>query len=161
MPASLISITTPTLTLTLQCETKLTPLPTLEQFQTWVEAALQHRAIQAEICIRLVDKLESAALNEQYRHKTGPTNVLSFNSSLPPEVAADFLLGDLVMCAPLVAEEATSAETEVFAHWAHLTVHGCLHLLGYDHEHDADATIMEKQETAIMLGLGLKDPYSH
>lgn len=151
------------LNLTIQSHTKFEPVPTAEQFERWITAALTGRKAQAEICIRLIDKPESASLNEQYRNKVGPTNVLSFNSSLPPELASDFLLGDLVICAPLVVEEALAGdyacEYSIEEHWAHLTIHGCLHLLGYDHEIESDAIIMEPLEIEIMLGLGLHDPY--
>jgi probable rRNA maturation factor len=148
------------LDLTIQSFTKCASVPDAAQFEQWVSAALSNRKAHAEVCIRLIDKPESASLNEQYRNKIGPTNVLSFNSSLPPELASDFLLGDLAICAPLVAEEALAAGFSIEEHWAHLTVHGCLHLLGYDHEIEADAIVMEKLETEIMLSLGLPNPYS-
>lgn len=136
-------------------------IPSEEQFTHWVTSALTGRATCAEICIRIVDKTESAALNTQYRQKMGPTNVLSFNSGLPPEMTANILLGDLVICADLVAEEAAAENLPLEQHWAHLVIHGCLHLLGYDHELDKEAEIMEKLETDIMLKLGLEDPYRH
>lgn len=147
------------LTLTIENHSNNTELPTEAQFETWVNAALAHHKPQAEIGIRLVDKDESAELNLHYRNKTGATNVLSFASELPPALADNFLLGDLVICVPLVAEEAATANITTLAHWAHLTVHGCLHLAGYDHEQDDEAEIMENLETQLMQQLGFADPY--
>lgn len=147
------------LTLTIQHIAEAPHIPSDEQFTQWAHIALDGRKETAEICIRLVDKEESATLNQQYRQKIGPTNVLSFTSALPPNLAKDYLLGDLVICVPLVAEEAEAENITTEAHWAHLVIHGCLHLLGYDHELDNEAEIMEKLETKLMLELGFKDPY--
>jgi probable rRNA maturation factor len=147
------------LTLTIENHSLQTDVPTDAQFETWVKTALHNHKPQAEIGIRLVEKEESAQLNQQYRNKIGATNVLSFASSLPPALAENFLLGDLVICVPLVVEEATAANITTLAHWAHLTVHGCLHLAGYDHEQDDEAEIMENLETQLMQQLGFDDPY--
>lgn len=147
------------LTLTIQRLDNSAQIPSDEKFNAWSQLAFEGRKKNAEICIRVVDKNESADLNHHYRQKSGPTNVLSFNSALPPALAEDYLLGDLVICAPLVAEEAQAESITTEAHWAHLTIHGCLHLLGYDHELDNDAEIMEKLETELMLELGFNDPY--
>jgi len=111
-----------------------------------------------ECTIRVVDQAESAELNEQYRKKQGATNVLSFPFEAPIEIDID-LLGDLVICAPLVIEEATQQNKAVVMHWSHLIVHGCLHLLGYDHIDDGDANKMEGLERQIMKQLGYSDPY--
>ena len=111
-----------------------------------------------ECTIRVVDRAESAALNEQYREKQGATNVLSFPFQAPAEIDID-LLGDLVICAPLVIEEAKEQNKTIDMHWNHLIVHGCLHLLGYDHINDADADKMEELERQIMKKLGYSDPY--
>lgn len=135
-------------------------IPSDAQFAQWIKAALHTRKENAEICIRLVGKNESAQLNDEYRHKEGPTNVISFPSILPPDLAKTYLLGDLVICVPLVANEAEAENKTILAHWAHLTIHGCLHLLGYDHELDNEAKIMEELETQLMIELGFPDPYN-
>lgn len=149
------------LTLNVQRLESAAHIPTDEQFKLWVENAFSLDKKQIEICIRLVDKTESAELNQAYRQKTGPTNVLSFTSSLPPALAETYLLGDLVICVPLVEEEAEAEKITVTAHWAHLVIHGCLHLLGHDHELDNEAEIMEKLESDLMLKLGFDDPYQN
>lgn len=134
------------------------PAPDDEDLSRAVAAALAGRRDQAELCLRLVDEAESAALNHRYRGRSGPTNVLSFpcDAALPD----CHLLGDLVICAPLVAREARAQDKAVADHWAHLTIHGVLHLLGYDHVEDADADIMENEERAVLAGLGIADPYA-
>ncbi|MDT0617625.1 rRNA maturation RNase YbeY [Salinisphaera sp. P385] len=134
------------------------PAPDDEDLSRAVAAALAGRRDQAELCLRLVDEAESAALNHRYRGRSGPTNVLSFpcDAGLPD----CHLLGDLVICAPLVAREARAQDKAVADHWAHLTIHGVLHLLGYDHVEDADADIMENEERAVLAGLGIADPYA-
>ena len=111
-----------------------------------------------ECTIRIVDKQESAALNGQYRGKQGATNILSFPFESPVEIDID-LLGDLVICAPLVIEEALQQNKTPAMHWTHLIIHGCLHLLGYDHIADEDAKEMEKLECLVMSKLRYSDPY--
>lgn len=111
-----------------------------------------------ELCIRVVDEAESMTLNSEYRGKNSPTNVLSFGAELPPGVELE-LLGDLVICAQVVEREAREQDKTPTAHWAHMVVHGCLHLLGYDHIEDADAEIMEALETRILLALDFPAPY--
>lgn len=138
--------------------------PDTRQFHHWASAALldEPTATQAEpaqLAIRLVDVAESTALNGQYRHRSGPTNVLSFPSQAPRELAG-LLLGDLVICAPLVTQEATQQGKTELAHWAHLTVHGCLHLQGLDHLHNHEAERMEALERRILEQLGFPDPYA-
>ena len=113
-------------------------LPSDEQFEIWVEAALQQRLSEAELSVRIVDEDESQALNLQYRGKDKPTNVLSFPCELPDGVELP-LLGDLVICAQVVAKEALEQGKLLHAHWAHMVVHGTLHLLGYDHIEDGEA----------------------
>jgi probable rRNA maturation factor len=108
--------------------------------------------------VRIVDEQESAELNEQYRHKQGPTNVLSFPFECPPGVELN-LLGDLVICAPVVQREAQQQQKQELAHWAHMVVHGTLHLLGYDHLQQDEAEAMENREIRIMEDLGYSDPY--
>jgi len=129
-----------------------------DQFQRWAEAVLQERREPAELTLRLVDDEESRRLNRQYRGKDRPTNVLSFPFQVPSEVPSA-LLGDLLICAPLVAREADEQGKVAEAHWAHMTVHGILHLLGYDHQDEQQAAEMEAREAAILTGLGYGDPY--
>jgi len=133
-------------------------LPEQAALEQWVSAALEGQMAEAELTIRLVENDESAALNKQYRDKQGPTNVLSFPFEAPADVLLP-LLGDLIICAPLVAQEAQEQGKPVRAHWAHLVVHGILHLRGYDHIDDSDAREMEDLERKIMAYLGFDDPY--
>jgi len=133
-------------------------LPEQAALEQWVKAALEGRMEEAELTIRLVENDESASLNKQYRNKQGPTNVLSFPFEAPADVPLP-LLGDLIICAPLVAQEAQEQGKTVRAHWAHLVVHGVLHLRGYDHIDDSDAREMEDLERKIMAYLGFDDPY--
>lgn len=135
-------------------------IPSNKHFQKWVQAALHNKVTSAEVCIRIVDATESAALNLQYRNKKGATNVLAFPCDLPKDIVLDPLpLGDIVICAPLVIEEATQQHKETIAHWAHLTIHGSLHLLGFDHITETDAVIMENIEITVMQQLGFNNPY--
>ncbi len=148
----------------LQIASTTIPLPATADFERWAAKALE--AVQfaqaSEITVRVVDEEESRQLNHEYRDKDKPTNVLSFPSDLP-----DFLreqlevlpLGDLVICAPVVTAEAREQGKAVTDHWAHLTVHGVLHLLGFDHIEDDEAAEMEGRETAILADLGIADPY--
>ncbi|GAA5524032.1 endoribonuclease YbeY [Microbulbifer aestuariivivens] len=133
-------------------------LPTDEQIRQWVTATLEGLREQAEVSVRIVDADESRALNHQYRGKDKPTNVLSFPAELPKGVDLP-LLGDLVICAPVVASEAAEQHKAAPAHWAHMVVHGTLHLLGYDHIDDAEAEIMENLEVRVLARLGIADPY--
>jgi probable rRNA maturation factor len=132
--------------------------PQQQQIQRWVDAALQHYQDDSEIVVRIVDEDESAHLNRQYRHKDGPTNILSFPADLPDELDLD-LLGDLVICAPVVIKEALIQQKTSEDHWAHIIVHGVLHLLGYDHIDDQDAEIMEQMEIRILQQLNISNPY--
>lgn len=143
-----------------QNATEFTPVPEPEDFTRWVEAAIAGRcpAEDLELCIRLVDVAESAELNLHYRKKTGPTNILSFPGELSDALGV-YLLGDLVICAPLMAEEATQQQKTFEQHWAHLTVHGTLHLLGYDHQTEEEAAVMENLEIAVLADLGYPNPY--
>ena len=134
-------------------------VPALEVFIRWVDAALRDRCPDAEVFIRIVGEAESAELNGRYRRKAGPTNVLSFPAGLPAGVPLP-ALGDLVICAPVVAREAEAQGKSTEAHWAHMVVHGCLHLLGFDHEREAEAAEMEPLETRILAQLGYPDPYA-
>lgn len=131
-------------------------LPKDAQFRQWAEAAAQRDG--AEVAIRIVGEAESAELNHTYRHKSGPTNVLSFPFEVPEGVPND-LLGDLVICAAVVEREAQEQGKEPEAHWAHMVVHGMLHLQGYDHVEDREAEAMEAEEIAILATLGFPNPY--
>ena len=134
-------------------------LPTETQIQQWANAAIRPQTLEPEITIRIVDEAESHDLNLTYRGKDKPTNVLSFPFECPDEVELP-LLGDLVICRQVVEREATEQGKPLEAHWAHMVVHGCLHLLGYDHIEDDEAEEMESLETEIMLSLGFADPYA-
>ncbi len=146
------------LALDLQYAVKPDNLPTQAQFETWVRVALGDTMDEAELTIRIVDASESQQLNHDYRGKDKPTNVLSFPFEAPPGIELP-LLGDLVICASVVENEALEQQKALEAHWAHMVVHGCLHLLGYDHIEDAEAEEMESLETTLITGLGFPDPY--
>ena len=133
-------------------------LPTEEQIVQWATAAVQPEGDEVEMTVRIVDEAESHDLNLTYRGKDRPTNVLSFPFECPDEVELP-LLGDLVICRQVVEREAAEQEKPLMAHWAHMVVHGSLHLLGYDHIEDDEAEEMESLETQIMQGLGFDDPY--
>ena len=135
-------------------------VPSAASFRRWVEAALHgaKRRKATELAIRIVGLEEGQALNRDYRGKDYPTNVLSFPAELPPGVALP-LIGDLAICAPVVAREAAEQGKKPAQHWAHMTVHGVLHLLGFDHMEDADAERMESLEKRILASLGIADPY--
>ena len=135
-----------------------TNLPTLAQFTYWATQAVRPTKENIEITVRIVDEAESHQLNFQYRGKDRPTNVLSFPFEVPEGIDLP-LLGDLIICRQVVEKEAKEQEITLEAHYAHLTVHGCLHLLGYDHIEDDDAGEMESLETEIMLAMGYADPY--
>lgn len=136
-------------------------IPAAASFRRWVEAALRgaRRRKSTELAIRIVDTDEGRALNRDYRGKDYATNVLSFPAELPSGVALP-LIGDLAICAPVVAREAVEQGKPPRDHWAHLTVHGVLHLLGHDHIEEAQAEAMEALETRILAGLGIPDPYT-
>jgi probable rRNA maturation factor len=141
-------------------------LPSQEDFQSWGLAAIERlpanlssdQSENIELCIRLVDEEESSALNESYRKKNGSTNILSFPFQ---DIQRDnfTFLGDLAICAPVVKREAEQQNKTQQAHWAHMTIHGVLHLNAYDHENENDADIMEKLEIDILKTLGYSNPY--
>ena len=133
-------------------------VPAAVSFRKWVAAALEGRIREADLAIRIVGSREGRALNRHYRGKDYATNVLSFPAELPEGVRMP-LLGDLVICAPVVAREAKEQRKPLAAHYAHLTVHGALHLLGWNHEDEREAEAMERLEREILAGLGLPDPY--
>jgi probable rRNA maturation factor len=132
--------------------------PATEQLQRWVDSALSDYPHATEIVIRIVDAQESAALNAQYRGKTGPTNILSFPFTVPQGIELD-LLGDLVICAAVVESEAREQDKNPLDHWAHIVIHGVLHLLGRDHIEERDAEVMEAEEVAILKSLNIANPY--
>jgi len=137
-------------------------LPAAVSFRKWVAAALAGRIREADLAIRLVDAKEGRSLNRHYRGKDYATNVLSFPAELPeglPEGVRLPLLGDLVLCAPVIAREAREQGKPLAAHYAHLTVHGVLHLLGWDHGDEVEGEAMEQLEREILAGLGVDDPY--
>ncbi|GAB2660957.1 rRNA maturation RNase YbeY [Arenimonas aestuarii] len=133
-------------------------LPAAVSFRRWAEAAAKGRIRRGDLAIRVVDTKEGRALNRHYRGKDYATNVLSFPVDLPEGVDLP-LLGDLVICAPVVAREAKEQGKPLAAHYAHLTVHGVLHLLGLDHDDEREAEAMELLEREILAGLGIADPY--
>ncbi|TAK64532.1 rRNA maturation RNase YbeY [Methylobacter sp.] len=132
--------------------------PNQQQIQLWIDTALDDCDQDTEIVVRIVDEQESAELNEQYRHKSGPTNILSFPADLPEGVELD-LLGDLVICAPVMEKEALEQNKILAHHWAHIIVHGVLHLLGYDHLDEPQAELMENKEIVILNKLHINNPY--
>ncbi len=137
-----------------------TKIPSVENIELWISAALQSDELnQAEVSVYIVDEAESQELNAQYRSKDKPTNVLSFPADIPDEVGVP-LLGDLVICAPVVEREAQEQGKTLEAHWAHMLVHGTLHLLGYDHVDDDEADVMEALETRLITQLNFPAPYT-
>jgi probable rRNA maturation factor len=146
------------LILTLQNTSKTKSIPTKRQFKTWIERVVARRKKKYEINIRIVGVKEITKLNQRYRKKNKPTNIISFNFCPPANIKTN-LLGDLVICAPIVKLESKLQHKPIMAHWAHLTVHGVLHLLGYDHKNAKEAQKMEGMEIKILKRLGIADPY--
>ena len=133
-------------------------LPTEQDIQLWLNKTIPQFQENAELTVRIVDTEESHQLNHDYRGKDKPTNVLSFPFEVPPGMELD-LLGDLIICRQVVEKEAEEQNKPLLAHWAHMVVHGSLHLLGYDHIEDDEAEEMESLETEIMQTMGFEDPY--
>lgn len=144
--------------LDIQIATQTGDYPSKQQFQQWVDMVLSDQSQDSEIVIRLVDEPESAKLNHQYRHKSGPTNILSFPFEAPAGIELN-LLGDLVICAPLIDKEAIEQHKLPIHHWAHITIHGVLHLLGYDHVDEDEAEEMEALEIKLLNMLNIPNPY--
>ncbi len=133
-------------------------LPSLEQFQSWVDSVLTDKAVDSEIVIRIVDEQEMTQFNEQYRKKKGATNILSFPFDAPEGIESQ-LLGDLLVCAPIIEKQAIQQNKTIEDHWAHMIVHGILHLIGYDHINDAEAEEMEALEVKLLKTIKIKNPY--
>lgn len=146
------------LTIDMQIASTSQYLPSKDEFHTWAAAAVGNLREHAEISLRIVDLEEGTALNKHWRNKNTPTNVLSFPSDLPPELGLP-LLGDIVICAPVIEREASQQHKQLQSHWAHMVIHGILHLLGFDHLDDQQAEIMETLEKNIMETLNFCDPY--
>ena len=141
----------------LQLKTAAVNLPSSDDFKQWASAALRDTQ-KTSVVIRLVDSDESRRLNNDYRGVDKPTNVLSFPFEAPAEIADEFL-GDMIICAPVVEQEARQQNKPLQAHWAHMVTHGLLHLQGYDHQNDQQAEEMERLEVEILATLGFPDPY--
>ncbi|MDC9729050.1 MAG: rRNA maturation RNase YbeY [Methyloprofundus sp.] len=134
-------------------------MPSDAELQQWIELALQDYSADAEVVIRIVDSEEITQLNQQYRQKQGATNILSFPFDLPEGVEGIDLLGDLVVCASVLEEEAQQQNKKLKNHWAHIIIHGILHLLGYDHIEEMDANEMEAKEILMLQKLHINNPY--
>jgi|TARA_R110002096_G_scaffold110035_15_gene240565 probable rRNA maturation factor len=138
-------------------------LPSQEQFNQWVDLAIEPARQGADVVIRIVDKVESAELNQTYREKEGATNVLSFPFEMPDGIPAEALtgdiLGDLVICDAIVEQQAKQQEKPRMSHWAHMVIHGCLHLQGYDHVEPEQAVVMENLEIKLLNSIGIDNPY--
>lgn len=148
-----------TIELELQIASDAQTLPHPSQFREWVAAALEDRIDETEMTIRIVDEEEMTELNQQYRKKNGPTNVLSFPADDDSEFGLSSL-GDIVICAPIVAKQADQQNKALIAYWAHMVIHGTLHLLNYDHQTEEEAQEMESLETNILVSLGYPPPYA-
>ena len=146
----------------LQIACEETKYPSIEQFQRWVNTALDEVSSDTkqafELTIRIVNREESQQLNNQYRGIDKPTNVLSFPFEVPEGIELN-LLGDLIICIEVMQKEAQDQNKALFDHWAHLVIHGCLHLVGFDHISDNEALEMESIEVLILKKLGINDPY--
>lgn len=143
----------------LQIACEATDIPSAADFTRWVETVLKQQHTEGELCIRIVDSEESRELNRDYRDKDKSTNVLSFPFEVPPGIPLT-LLGDLVICAEVVAQEACEQQKPAQDHWAHMVVHGTLHLLGFDHINDDEAEQMEALERVLLAQLDIADPYA-
>ena len=152
-------------TISIQCVSRLPHIPSERQFKKWIDAALIHvsasvkkpKVQSAELTLRIVNAAEGRNLNSAFRGKDYPTNVLTF---VYHEKKSPMLIGDVVLCAPIVAREAREQGKMLAAHYAHMVVHGVLHLSGFDHESDREATIMEAQEVIVLAALGFTNPYA-
>ncbi|MGR8978923.1 MAG: rRNA maturation RNase YbeY [Gammaproteobacteria bacterium] len=149
----------------IQSVCKSAPQPDRKQMRSWADAALEETGQSYDCVIRIVGERESADLNQQYRHKSGPTNILSFPFEMPDgidpsELPSTRMLGDLVICAPVVEREALEQHKKPEHHWAHIVIHGILHLLGYDHLDEKEAESMENKEITILKKFHISNPYN-
>ena len=145
-----------TIHLDVQIVSNNSDIPKISDFENWAKAVPSSE--QTSACLRIVDEHEAKNLNKKYRHIDKATNVLSFPAEIPSELEIKFL-GDIVICAPIVGREVQQNDKELSAHWAHLLVHGILHLLGHDHQVDHEADIMESLEIEILQKLNIQNPY--
>ena len=150
------------MTVDVQMASACTSVPSEDQLREWAKLAKRQRP-DAQLVIRVVDKEESAMLNATYRQKEGPTNVLSFPFEhpigLPDDAVIDDILGDIVICAPVVEQEANEQSKGIDKHWSHMVIHGCLHLQGYDHIEETERLEMETVEIKLLETIGIKNPY--
>lgn len=144
--------------LDVQYASQVMEVPSKEQFRTWLNTVLVDQNYDVEVVIRITDEQEMSQLNHRYRQRQGTTNILSFPFEAPDQVPVD-LLGDLVVCAPVVEQEAMQQGKDLNAHWAHMIIHGALHLLGYDHIEDSEAEAMENMEVDLLKSIGFPNPY--
>ena len=142
----------------IQIESQSKQLPSTDQFQVWVDTVLTHADEDSEVVIRIVDEAEMIQFNQQYRQKEGTTNILSFPFDAPDEVESS-LLGDLLVCAPVIEKEALLQNKKLAHHWSHMIIHGVLHLLGYDHINDDEAQEMEALEIKMLSTIDIANPY--
>jgi len=133
-------------------------LPSRQQLQTWVDLVLHQPSVHSSLGIRIIDEPEMVEFNQKYRNKQGSTNILSFPFEPPSEIANDYL-GDLLICAPVVEREALAQQKQWEHHWAHIVIHGLLHLLGYDHIDHQEAEEMEQLEIKLLKQITIKNPY--
>jgi probable rRNA maturation factor len=152
-------VTRARLTVVVQDVARAPQTPAAAALRRWARAALGRQAA-GELTIRIVGETESADLNRRYRAKSGPTNVLAFPGDGPVSPGAEAALGDLVVCAPVLAREALEQGKSIEAHWAHIVMHGALHLIGYDHATDEEAARMEARERELLADFGVADPYA-
>lgn len=135
-------------------------IPTRAGIKRWIHCGLSDLTQKADVCLRIVDKSTMQELNNTYRKKDKPTNVLSFPAELPEFLQEKFLvLGDIILCADVINEEAIEQQKEPINHWTHLVLHGLLHLRGYDHIEESDAIVMEAQEIKLLATLDIENPY--
>lgn len=153
------AVNTDSIAVEVQVASEAEGIPLQQLFEDWVDAVISETDTPVELVIRIVDEDESRALNSQFRSKDKPTNVLSFPFEPPPGMELNHL-GDLVVCAPVVQREAVEQHKPVTAHWAHMVVHGVLHLQGYDHQDEQEASVMEAKEIDILGRLGYPNPYA-
>ena len=146
--------------ITLQHACNVTDIPSSAQFQAWADSANQNTTTEPALCIRLVGKDESAYLNLTFRQQDKSTNILSFHYELPDPIhAVEPMLGDIILCPEVIIAEALEHGVDVMDHYAHLVIHGMLHLQGYDHHSDTDSLIMQAKEIELLARFNISNPY--